>query len=675
MNKTVANPVLPFEWYLFYRFPIFNYLFIVALFAVTYLPTQAAGVQFSVKSEQGEDLRSSKRIALTVAEGESPSALIAPAQFTATWEGQLNIEKRSRVYFSFEGDGSAELFINEESALKEDSELGSTESERLRLNSGLVPIKVVYTSPESGAGHFRLMWRGRDFGKEPLPASVLQHEGNDKLSQATLVRRGRTLFAELKCAQCHDSAKGMPEVSEMAPSLAGVGSRLDEAWMAEWVKDPKSLRTHARMPKVLSNDDDAKHIAAYLKTLTESTPKVIAGDKVAGAKKFHDLACIACHRTEVDQDMATWSHAAIDLFNAGHKYTDGALVAFLKQPGKNHPSTRMPDFGLDDKEAADLATFVRSLATKKAILSEKGDASKGQALVASNHCAQCHDGVEKSTASFLPLAQLSNKSTTGSSCLGDTGKGAHYGLNADDKAALTAFLANQQAVKSLAHFNKAEYASRQFENLNCAACHQMDDDLSGLTKTHSLTAKYAGAVDSAHGHGGTPPDLTFIGEKLRPDWMAQLFSGTLETKTRPWLKQRMPAFPSRAKKLAEAFPAAYGVIAETSKATPAEEPGKQFFGMVGGFGCAACHGAAEAKPIAVFEAAGVNLQFAGARLREDYYHRWMRDPRRIDPATIMPKYFVEENATTLSEPLDGDGQKQMEAIWNWMQELNKESNK
>jgi mono/diheme cytochrome c family protein len=634
-----------------------------------------SGVRLEVKTAHGADLRVSKRIALAVVAGESPTALLAPSQFTATWEGLINIEKRSRVYFSFEGNGSAELFIAGESALKEDSAIGSTESDRLRLNSGLVPVKLIYTSPENGVGHFRLMWRGRDFGKEPMSASLLKHENDEKLSQAILVRRGRTLFAELKCAQCHDSEKRMPEVSEMAPTLAGIGSRLDEAWMAEWVKDPKSLRAHARMPKVLSNDDDAKHIAAFLKTLIGDAAKVVAGDKAAGAKKFHDLGCIACHRAEPNQDMATWNHAPIDLFNAGQKYSDGALVAFLKQPSKNHASTRMPDFGLNDKEAADLAAFVRSLGTKKALLSEKGDVSKGKALVASNHCAQCHDGVEESTSSYQPLAQLSSKSTADSSCLGDTGKGAHYGLDAADKAALTAFLADQQAVKSLAHFNKAEYSDRQFENLNCAACHQMDDDLSGLTKTHPLSAKYTGEVYRAPGKGTTPPDLTFIGEKLRPDWMTQLFSGTLETKTRPWLKQRMPAFPSRAKNLAEGFPAAYGVIAEMVKTTPTDEVGKQLFGIVGGFGCAACHGAADAKPLAVFEAPGVNLEFSGARLREDYYHRWMRDPRRIDPATIMPKYFVGGNETTLSEPLDGDGQKQMEAIWNWMQQLNEQSDK
>lgn len=631
-----------------------------------------AGVQLSVKTQEGEDLRVSKRIALAVSQYESPTSMLAAGQYTATWSGFANIEKRARVYFSFEGNGAAELFVDGESVLKEEVELGAKESDRLRLNSGLVPIKVVYSSPKDGAGTFRLIWRGRDFSKEPLPAALLRHEASADLTKATLVRRGRTLFAELKCAQCHEGGKGMPEATEMAPSLDGVGSRLDAGWMEAWLKDPKSMRSHARMPKLLTNlstlDQDAADIAAYLAGLKQEKPATFSGNKAAGAQTFHDLGCIACHSSEKDQDVSNWNTAPIDLFNAGHKYEEGALVAFLKEPGKHHSSTRMPDFGLDDKEAANLAAFVRSLAVTEKPSFHKGDAVKGKTLAASNHCAQCHEGVGKSTATYTPLAKLSSEANADSSCVG-TGD-VSYGLNDQDAAAIKVFMENKQAIKSLAHFNKAEYAHREFENLNCAACHQMDEDLAGLGKVHPLSAKHTGQPYDAGGKGSTPPDLTFIGEKLRTDWMEELFSGTLKNSSRPWLKQRMPAFPSRAKNLAEGFTAAYGVVEEGKEAEPVELPGKTFFGMAGGFGCAACHGAAEQKPIAVFEAPGVNLQFSGARLREDYYHRWMRDPRRIDPATIMPKYFVEENATTLSEPLDGDGTKQMEAIWSWMQELN-----
>lgn len=630
------------------------------------------GVQLSVKTQAGEDLRVSKRIALAVAKGESPTSLLAAGQYTATWKGLLSIEKRERVYFSFEGNGAAELFVDGESVLKGGVATDGAETERLRLNSGLVPIKVIYTSPEDGAGTFRLNWRGRDFSKEPVPALLLKHQPSSDLKAATLVRRGRTLFAELKCSQCHDGGSGMPEVAEMAPSLAGVGDRLDAGWMEAWLKDPKSMRSHARMPKLLTNpatlDQDAADIAAYLESLKAEKPATFTGDKAAGAQTFHDLGCIACHRSEKDQDIASWNTAPIDLFNAGHKYEEGALVAFLKEPGKHHPSTRMPDFELDDKEVANLAAFVRGLATTVKPSFHKGDEVKGKTLAASNHCAQCHDGVEKSTATYTPLAKLSHEISEDKSCL-SAGHVA-YDLNEQDAAAIKAFMKSEQAVKSLAYFNKAEYAHRELENLNCAACHQMDTNLPGLEKVHALSAKYTGKPYDAGGKGDIPPSLTFIGEKLRTNWLEDLFSGDLEYRTRPWQKKRMPAFPSRAKNLAEGFTAAYGVVEEAKPATPVELPGKTFYGMVGGFGCAACHGAAENKPLAVFEAPGVNLQFSGERLREDFYHRWMRDPRRIDPATIMPKYFVEENETTLSEPLDGDGEKQMEAIWSWMQELN-----
>jgi cytochrome c2 len=627
------------------------------------------GLVLSISVGDQKDTLVTKRAALSVAEGESPSAMLPAGKFTATWEGNLKLEKRERVYFSFEGNGSAELWVEGESVLKEEK-LGEGETERLRLNSGMVPVKVTYTSPDNGAGHFRLNWRGREFAVEPVPAAVLFHEQSEDVKKAELVRRGRTLFAELKCSQCHDGGEGMPEASEMAPSLAGVGSRLDAGWMEAWLKDPKALRSHARMPQVLENADDAKHVAAYLEGLKAEEPVKIVGDKDAGGKLFHDLGCITCHKSERGQDEAQWAQAPIDLYNAGHKYEEGALVAFLKNPSAHHASTRMPDFGLEDKEAADLAAFVRGLATTEAPSFSNGDAAKGKEIAEKANCAQCHDGIEKSDATFAPLADLAAKVNSDKSCVG-TGGSVDYGLPAEDAAALNAFMADVQASKSLAYFNKAEYAQRQFVNLNCASCHKHDGIDAGLAKVHPLTAKYTGKPYDAGGKGAAPPDVTFIGEKLRQDWMKELFSGTLENRSRPWQKQRMPAFPSRADNLAEGFAAAHGVIAETEKTEPVEEPGKTLFGMVGGFGCAACHGAGDVEPLAVFEAPGVNLLLAGERLRKDYYHRWMRDPRRIDPATIMPKYYVDENETTLSEPLEGDGYKQMEAIWQWMKELDK----
>lgn len=625
----------------------------------------------------GVDSRVVEQVALTVVEGESPSVFSRVGEFQAEWQGSLSIEKRSRLYFSFEGAGIAELFIDGESVLKEKGALGETESEKLRLKSGEHSLRVVYQSPENGAGQLRLMWRGRDFSKEPVPAHLLAHQSEPSLGASMQLRRGRHLFVELNCAHCHLGDAGLAGDSTMGPSLAGVGGRLEQDWLGEWLRDPQALRAHARMPQVLAGEDEVADVTAYLASMKDG---VVSGggkgDKAAGGQLFHDLGCIACHRSAPDQALEQWQQAPIDLFFVGHKYQAGRLAQFLKNPAQHHAATRMPDFSLTDQESQNLATFIRSLAVELKPVSQKGgDPVKGKELVKQRHCGACHEGLQVAEQSYPALAQLAGAESTIASCYKGEGKGPHYSLTTDQIADIELFLASKRGSESLAFHNKAEYAQHQWDNLNCAACHKSNGAPAGLDKVHSLSMAYATKAAASGGHGTAPPDLTHSGAKLRTDWMQQLFKGELDYKTRPWLKQRMPAFKSRAVALAEGLSAQHGVQPEQEQKAHAEMPGKQLFGSDKGFGCAACHGAAEAQPLAVFEAPGVNLLFAGERLRNDYYHRWMRNPQRIDPQTIMPKYFIEENKTTLPEPLEGDGNKQMEAIWQWMQWLDKKADK
>jgi hypothetical protein len=52
-------------------------------------------------------------------------------------------------------------------------------------------------------------------------------------------------------------------------------------------------------------------------------------------------------------------------------------------------------------------------------------------------------------------------------------------------------------------------------------------------------------------------------------------------------------------------------------------------------------------------------------LTHDYYLRWMRKPMRFQPGTKMPQ-FSEDGKTTLKEILEGDADRQFEAIWNYL---------
>jgi len=72
----------------------------------------------------------------------------------------------------------------------------------------------------------------------------------------------------------------------------------------------------------------------------------------------------------------------------------------------------------------------------------------------------------------------------------------------------------------------------------------------------------------------------------------------------------------------------------------------------------------------VFESEGINLGHGAERLLPDFYGRWLRSPTTIDPHTKMPVYF-DEGKSPLTDVLNGDGEKQIRAIWEYLRVLSK----
>ena len=119
----------------------------------------------------GTDIRSVSRPALSVQVGQFPSPFLDGGPFRARWEGFLHLETRSRLYFSFAGVGKAKLIIDGNDILfVEGEDLSRSESERIRLNSGDHPMVLEYDSPAEMDAVIRLYWRGRDFARETIPA-------------------------------------------------------------------------------------------------------------------------------------------------------------------------------------------------------------------------------------------------------------------------------------------------------------------------------------------------------------------------------------------------------------------------------------------------------------------------------------------------------------------------
>src|SRR5258707_4046070 len=88
-------------------------------------------------------------------------------------------------------------------------------------------------------------------------------------------------------------------------------------------------------------------------------------------------------------------------------------------------------------------------------------------------------------------------------------------------------------------------------------------------------------------------------------------------------------------------------------------------GKVADFPCISCNAIGKVYPAKVLESEAPNLAHATERLLPDYYRRWLRNPPAIDPLTKMPVYF-EEGKSPLIDVFDGDADKQIEALWQFL---------
>ena len=619
------------------------------------------------------DVRSDRLLALYVPAGQSPTPFLAAVPFTVKWEGDLQSPLRGTFKLGAESSGKFKLSLNGQPLLD------GPGLKTVQLNKGANHIVAEIASADQGDTFVRLSWASKDFPLEPVPPTILTHSADKDLDAATRRREGRLLFAQMNCAACHADAAllpakgaGMPELGQNAPLLAELGAKYRPEFVADWIADPHAIRPHTLMPKVFNGADAFQKASDLAAMLTQgAAPKEDALDfKLApqGGALFANLGCIACHQRP--DATGAEAHDRIPMGHLRDKWRSAALVEYLKDPSKNYAATRMPHFRLEDEEATQLAAYLvaNSRVTKREAM--KGDATRGAALLVSAGCLNCHAGMPATTQPTLAAVLKAGDK----GCLAPDDKARaiapDFALTTSQRSSLKAFLATDLA--SLKQDTPAEFAERQIKNLNCVACHARDGNVSVWTKVDGEAKKLRDALPpKEHVEGEAVPDapipaLTWLGEKLRHDWMSKFIAGQVEYKPRPWLIGRMPGFAHHADGLALGLNHQHG-LPQKEAVEPAGDAekianGEKLIGADGGFNCITCHAVGEKEATAVFEAPAINFAQTAERLRKGYFHRWALAPTRIDPDTKMPKYADPEGMTQLSDPYEGKGPAQFEAI-------------
>ena len=643
----------------------------------------------SLGSDEISDVSDARLAALYVAEGQPATPFLPPGQFRAVMSGYLKLRLRGEYDFSLEGRGSVKLWFNGELAMEASGDdLSKINPVHLELVKGYNKLTLEYASPADGDAVMRLYWASDEFPAEPIFPEMLMHDGRDEawLSGKRL-RAGRLLFAQNHCLRCHpasddltarltESSHSMPELDSAAPSLSGVGSRISTAWMQNWIVEPQKLRNRTTMPQVLGhervNHVEVADIAAYLTTLKDEAdlPAAESTDDLidAGLTLFEDRGCIACHRftspAEEDED-----YNRVSLHYVNQKFRPGALATFLADTHKHYPWNRMPKFDLTKEETLALAAYIRS--ESKGTLEpfsvmKEPSPTTGKTLFVSKGCANCH-GVNPEGAPPKPSATPLAKWNLEAGCLSAEPPNTtpKFPLADEQRTAIGNFV--KTGIASLTQTAPAEFSRRQFEEIQCNACHSRDETDADLP--------YVLLDFGELGHPPEPvPNLTWAGEKLRADWTEKLFLGKIHYRPRPHFKIRMPEFPMRGEMLAKGLSAEHGFGPEQDQRPKFDNKladiGEKVAAMHTGLACHRCHAIGDKQATAPFEARSTNLSYATERLRYGFFHRWMRDPLRIDPETKMIKFAQDGQKTGLTDIYKGEAQKQFEAIWHHLQVLN-----
>src|SRR5437868_6769025 len=172
---------------------------------------------------------------------------------------------------------------------------------------------------------------------------------------------GELLLGELNCTSCH-AAEGQKRVLlKGAPDLSNAGARITPQYLRAWIGNPHVVKPGTTMPD-LFHDYDAQAKKNAVEALTHFlvslggpiAPNNEEGNELIaeqGEKLFNSVGCFACHAPQKNGKDAETKVLSIPLNDLPPKTTVDALTAFLLDPLKVRPASRMPSSNLSRDEA------------------------------------------------------------------------------------------------------------------------------------------------------------------------------------------------------------------------------------------------------------------------------------------------------------------------------------
>jgi mono/diheme cytochrome c family protein/glucose/arabinose dehydrogenase len=644
---------------------------------------------------------------------DAPDPSLPAAPFTAAWSSNLLLREEGTYTFHAYVQGHVAVEIDGEPVLQaQRDQPGWVSGEPTELDFGLLELNVTFASSlgtvPHGAARMQLFWSSDQFPLEPIPPHLIfREEGRPDLAR---VETGRQLFAAHRCNRCH--VRDRDPAAPPAPGLFHVTSGLNRNWLEAKLLDQTADASHAKMPAFGFNNDEAEAVAAWIEYIAQPAdlqktpePQRARGDEAptiehAGVELLHSVGCLACH--QVGDLGHSGPFGGGDLSHVGAKRSIDWINTWLSRPERLNVQHRMPVFKLTSNERALLATTLSKLGAGEVEFDEIEPAGKretaqvkrGRELATAARCAACHKipAMEADLAGVPTLASEGGQPVDwNDSCIGSADRASnrpHYPRI--DAEAIKSYVNSR--IGRLSPPTQFARGQHVLEERNCLGCHERDLNKGIVPVAGSVAAQ----IDSLRGESEAliPPALTAIGDKLYDEPLATAVSGLQKEVRLPWLHVRMPRFDhtdvdkqallaylighDRIPDGAPTFLARgrrqpadtadvpnqqttehHGANAPRSPVDPQTLVIGRSLAGSGGFNCVACHAFGEYEPRNVaLGTKGSDLKQIDQRIREEYFHRWTRDPLRVVPGMEMPSI-----KRPVDGVLDGDLDKQLAAVW------------
>ena len=202
------------------------------------------------------------------------------------------------------------------------------------------------------------------YGRVPVPQAY-----RVAAAEAAYTPPGRfgAVVKKYRCMSCHQ-IQGVGGDISTAP-LTAEGSRVRRNWLEDYMLRPSTIRPILtdRMIPLQMTGEEAAFLAVFIDNVyvDNDVPEEIfpggplPGQVERGKQLFYErYGCQACHMVG---ERGGYFGPLLD--GAGERLKAGWILWWLKGPQRWRPDVRCPDYGLDEDDARDLASYVASVPT------------------------------------------------------------------------------------------------------------------------------------------------------------------------------------------------------------------------------------------------------------------------------------------------------------------------